>query len=158
MLNICKVCGQKLVLTKEKHYVARDEEEKGLQSIVNNTELTLYDTFDCEVCGSQNIVGERKRVYECYEDEISEEETKESDNVNSPKHYNKHNLECIEEMAILFGEKAVIDFCTCNAWKYRERAPYKGKQEEDDKKADWYISKAKELEERMVNKNERKDK
>ena len=46
----------------------------------------------------------------------------------------------------MFGKQAVIDFCKCNAWKYRYRADFKGNKEEDYKKADWYISKAKELE------------
>lgn len=60
-------------------------------------------------------------------------------NVASPSHYKKHATECIQEMVVLFGWEAVEGFCRCNAWKYRERAPYKGKQIEDDTKADWYI-------------------
>lgn len=60
-------------------------------------------------------------------------------NIASPSHYKKHARECIQEMVILFGWEAVEGFCKCNAWKYRERAPHKGKQVEDDKKADWYI-------------------
>lgn len=59
--------------------------------------------------------------------------------VASPPHYKKHARECIQEMVLLFGWEAVEGFCRCNAWKYRERAPYKGKQAEDDGKADWYI-------------------
>lgn len=57
----------------------------------------------------------------------------------SPLHYKKHARECIQEMVVLFGWEAVEGFCRCNAWKYRERAPHKGKQAEDNKKADWYI-------------------
>ena len=69
-----------------------------------------------------------------------------NDNINSPKHYKQHALESIDEMIIMFGKQAVIDFCKCNAWKYRYRADFKGNKEEDYKKADWYISKSKELE------------
>ena len=47
-------------------------------------------------------------------------------------------------MLLIFGKKAVIDFCALNAWKYRYRAMNKGKCE-DLKKADWYINKIKEL-------------
>lgn len=67
------------------------------------------------------------------------------DNVNHPTHYNENYFECIDEMVLLFGIDAVIAFCRCNAWKYRERAPYKGKATEDNAKADWYLIKAEEL-------------
>jgi hypothetical protein len=48
-------------------------------------------------------------------------------------------------MMIAFGPEAVYHFCICNAWKYKNRAPYKGNFEEDMKKADWYLTKAKEI-------------
>ena len=66
-------------------------------------------------------------------------------NVDHPEHYNKNAYECIDEMVLLFGLDATIAFCRCNAWKYRERAPYKGKFDEDNKKADWYLEKAEQL-------------
>lgn len=69
------------------------------------------------------------------------------DNVNHPTHYNQHPMETIDEMVLLFGKEAVINFCICNAWKYRTRAPYKDKLEEDNAKSDWYLAKAKELKE-----------
>lgn len=69
------------------------------------------------------------------------------DNVNHPQHYNHGSMECIDEMILIFGVEAVMDFCACNAWKYRARAAYKGNPEEDMAKADWYIAKYKELEE-----------
>lgn len=69
-----------------------------------------------------------------------------SDNVNSPKHYNRDGaLECIDEMIAIFGVEAVKHFCICNAWKYRYRAADKN-GEEDMKKSDWYIRKYRELE------------
>lgn len=64
--------------------------------------------------------------------------------VNHPDHYNMHKMECIDEMLLVFSKKSVIEFCKLNAWKYRYRAPFKG-QSEDVQKADWYISKIKEL-------------
>ena len=71
-------------------------------------------------------------------------------NVDHPTHYNQYKFECIDEMVILFGVDAVIDFCKCNAWKYRERAPYKGNEKQDNAKADWYLSMAKQLQESKV--------
>lgn len=76
------------------------------------------------------------------------QDIKSVDPVNEPQHYKQHKFENIEEMEICFGTQAVIHFCICNAWKYRGRAPYKGKFEEDNAKADWYLAKAKELSER----------
>lgn len=67
--------------------------------------------------------------------------------VNHPNHYNQHKFECIEEMIIMFGTKATYYFCICNAWKYRERAPFKGNFEKDNEKADVYLTYAKEIKE-----------
>lgn len=72
--------------------------------------------------------------------DMSLEDDLEHGMVNNPSHYMQHERECIVEMVILFGWEAVDGFCKCNAWKYRERAPYKGSQERDDKKADWYVA------------------
>ena len=70
-----------------------------------------------------------------------------NDVVNNPSHYKQHKFECIDEMIIVFGPETVYNFCICNAWKYRNRAPYKNKFDEDNEKADWYLEKAKELKE-----------
>ena len=60
----------------------------------------------------------------------------------NPNHYkNSTSLECIEAMEIIFGAKAVIDFCVCNAWKYIWRWKNKNGFEDLDK-AKWYIDKA----------------
>lgn len=69
------------------------------------------------------------------------------DPVNQPQHYKQHMFECIDEMIIAFGPEATHSYCICNAWKYRNRAPYKGTFDEDNKKSDWYLAKAKELKE-----------
>lgn len=68
--------------------------------------------------------------------------------VDHPSHYNQGDMECIDEMELIFGVEAVMDFCVCNAWKYRARAAYKGNPEEDMAKANWYLNKYKELMER----------
>lgn len=67
------------------------------------------------------------------------------DVVNHPKHYaDTCSLECIDAMLITFGTNAVIDFCMCNAFKYLWR--YKNKNgQEDLKKAQWYLLKARYL-------------
>lgn len=67
-------------------------------------------------------------------------------NSTDPNHYKQGSMETIDEMILIFGKEAVIDFCKVNAWKYRARAIYKN-GEEDMAKSDWYLEKAKELSE-----------
>lgn len=63
--------------------------------------------------------------------------------INHPDHYKLHKMECIDEMLLIFGKDSLINFCKLNAWKYRYRF---NNNENDLKKADWYINKLKELE------------
>lgn len=103
-------------------------------------------TFQLELKRVSNLLLLMDAALFCGNEKYEEVKKKDSDPVNHPSHYEAHAMESIDEMVIVFGKQAVIDFCKCNAWKYRYRAPYKGKQEEDNEKADWYIKKAKELE------------
>lgn len=65
--------------------------------------------------------------------------------VNHPKHYGREGaMECIDEMVLVFGVEATMNFCLLNAWKYRYRAGAKG-GEEDLRKSDWYLAKYAEL-------------
>ena len=71
--------------------------------------------------------------------------SQEYDVVNKPKHYNREGgFESIEEMEMVFGTEAVMNFCLCNVWKYRYRAADKN-GEEDLRKSDWYMKKYCEL-------------
>lgn len=79
------------------------------------------------------------------------------DMVNEPQHYKQHAMECIDEMVEVFGVEAVKSYCKCAAWKYRYRAPYKGKFEEDNAKADWYLKKLSELDAASIFENEPDD-
>lgn len=70
-----------------------------------------------------------------------------SDNVNHPKHYETGRFECIEVMEEALGTEAVKGFCLCNAFKYIYRCRNKNGIE-DIKKADWYLKKLIEIDER----------
>ena len=68
--------------------------------------------------------------------------------VNHPIHYNRNDaMECIDEMILVFGEKATMMFCLLNVWKYRYRAGQKDSESamKDLTKSDWYLRKYKEL-------------
>lgn len=71
-----------------------------------------------------------------------------NDPVNHPKHYCRESgMESIEEMVVVFGYKAVMNFCLCNVWKYRYRASDKNGAQ-DLAKSDWYMRKYIELKEK----------
>lgn len=50
----CKICGTKFNAIIERHYIA---------AFGSTAEESLYDTFDCPMCGCQVIAKERKRDY-----------------------------------------------------------------------------------------------
>lgn len=86
-----------------------------------------------------------EKILDKWMDETPVQIFKEADMVNHPPHYEREGaMECIDEMLMVFGTKAVMDFCLCNAWKYRYRAANKNGME-DIKKSDWYMAKYKEL-------------
>lgn len=68
------------------------------------------------------------------------------DKIN-PSHYKSYSKETIEMMVAVFGVQAVINYCECNAFKYRMRMGNKPNEtiETDLKKERWYLDKAKEL-------------
>ncbi len=65
---------------------------------------------------------------------------KAGDSVNHPPHYNQGNIEVIE-----FIEDQQLEYHEGNAVKYICRAPHKGRQAEDLKKAIWYLTRKLEL-------------
>lgn len=71
-------------------------------------------------------------------------ELRELEAVNHPSHYNQGGIECIDAMVSAFGKQAVSSFCLCNAFKYIWRADHKNGRE-DIEKANWYLTKYKEL-------------
>ena len=76
-----------------------------------------------------------------------EKEVKEYDYIN-PNHYKDGSMEVIDMMVKIWGVEKVIAHCEITAFKYRMRAGKKPDQpiERDLEKANWYINKAKELE------------
>ncbi len=60
----CKICGCEFHAINEKHYISRDNGKTGLATAFGSeSEVVLYDTYDCPACGSQVIAQERKREY-----------------------------------------------------------------------------------------------
>lgn len=81
--------------------------------------------------------------------EIKEDNNWHHNNVIEPEHYKQGDFETIDEMIIMFGVEAVVQFCKINARKYRARAPYKNNFEQDMEKANTYLKFALQLEESL---------
>lgn len=60
------------------------------------------------------------------------------DNVNSPPHYNQGGIECIDYIESFLTRDEYIGYLRGNVAKYNHRCRYKGKMEEDLRKAQWY--------------------
>ena len=87
----CKACGKDLILDKEHHRVVRENRKVGGLSFDAIMEPQLYDAFDCDICGCQTIIGERKRELvnliinesDTKEDMVEDEDTKDGANSSS---------------------------------------------------------------------------
>ncbi len=85
---------------------------------------------------------------EQYEKEhTSKVETPNYEHVEHPSHYTNYPCEVIDMMVAIWGKEKVADFCEINAFKYRMRMGTKPDNaiEQDLKKEQWYLNKAKEL-------------
>jgi hypothetical protein len=67
--------------------------------------------------------------------------SKDSDDVNSPAHYNYGNVECIEAIQESMTPEAFKGYLKGNTMKYLWRYERKGKQQQDLQKAQWYLNK-----------------
>lgn len=48
-----------------------------------------------------------------------------------PDYYKVREFECIDEMMLVFGKEAVLNFCLLNAWEYRYRAGFEALDEDE---------------------------
>ena len=69
------------------------------------------------------------------------------EHVEHPSHYNHYSSETIDMMVAIWGKEKVADWCEITAFKYRMRMGTKPDNsiEQDLKKEQWYLNKAKEL-------------
>lgn len=69
------------------------------------------------------------------------------EHVEHPSHYNTYGQETISMMVAIWGKERVADWCEITAFKYRMRMGTKPDNsiEQDLKKEQWYLNKAKEL-------------
>lgn len=64
--------------------------------------------------------------------------------MNSPKHYNSGDIECIDAIKASMGILEFAGYLKGNTLKYLWRYSYKGHMVEDLDKAQWYLAKLRE--------------
>ena len=104
---------------------------------------------DCILCGDVGTYVLDKRTYICkcggptmkYETLKSLKENYKEDVVNHPTHYNhnEHGIECIDAIQASMTKEEFNGYLKGNALKYQWRYGYKGKPDEDLRKAEWYL-------------------
>lgn len=137
----CKKCWNTEFVEEEKEEMTLDEMINRLQD--NPCMCDGASDFNCEKCIQNNLqlidyLEELRELKRQQNETKANVEIKEENGnaVDHPAHYQgKH--ECIEVMRVLFGDRAVMDFCKLNSYKYRFRADKKN-GDEDIKKAEWY--------------------
>ena len=85
---------------------------------------------------SPDVILNRMEVKRLESEALSKEQIHE--NVNSPKHYSEGEIECIDAMTSAFGDD-MKTYCKINAFKYIFRSGKKDSEEQDLKKAIWYL-------------------
>ena len=75
--------------------------------------------------------------------------------VNHPSHYNQYDIEVIDMIIKIWGPEAAALWCDITAFKYRMRMGTKPDNsiEQDIKKEQWYLNKAKEIRANIVKEN-----
>lgn len=80
-----------------------------------------------------------KRYLEAIRDfEKTTADSSAEDIVNSPKHYQREGIECIDAMVQVYGRKRVAEYAEISAFKYQWRENLKGDAKNDKKKKIWY--------------------
>lgn len=102
---------------------------EGLILFTKHKDCSWKESFYKEIKDVPNICWQRDSV-----------EEKKEDNVNSPSHYNKGGVECIDAIESSMTKEAFCGYLKGNVIKYMYRYENKGGVE-SLKKAQWYLSK-----------------
>ena len=129
----------------------------------DQTVNSLKDNEDCrktvnsETNNSESLTDYGKKILEAGKraGKIATGKDTEYEMVNHPSHYNQYDIEVIDMIIKIWGPEAAALWCDITAFKYRMRMGTKPDNsiEQDIKKEQWYLNKAKEIRENLINKN-----
>ena len=101
-----------------------------------------YDPLDNDAMTAnanyQHMTAKNYKSHESFQEPDYEDNP--SDMVNHPDHYTCGGMEAIDVIQAKLTDEQFLGYCVANALKYLMRQNYKGKQQEDIKKASWYLS------------------
>lgn len=139
----CKYCREKCgVITldyqmSEDKFVPKEEQPTTEYNGCNDCYYEWLGESDAPCCECKHRFEPgtmaRLKAKDCFKpkEEIANDEI---DMVNHPQHYSAHGIEPID-----YIESHDLNFNLGNVIKYVSRAPYKGTELEDLKKAKWYL-------------------
>ena len=126
----------------------------------DQTVNSLKDNEDCrkavnsEVSESASLTDYGKKILEAGKraGKIATGKDAEYEMVNHPSHYNQYDIEVIDMIIKIWGPEAAALWCDITAFKYRMRMGAKPDNsiEQDIKKEQWYLNKAKEIKENLI--------
>ena len=126
----------------------------------DQTVNSLKDNEDCrkavnsEVSGTASLTDYGKKILEAGKraGKIATGKDAEYEMVNHPSHYNQYDIEVIDMIIKIWGPEAAALWCEITAFKYRMRMGTKPDNsiEQDIKKEQWYLNKAKEIRANLI--------
>lgn len=126
----------------------------------DQTLSSLKDNEDCrkavnsEVSESASLTDYGKKILEAGKKagKIATGKDAEYEMVNHPSHYNQYDIEVIDMIIKIWGPEAAALWCDITAFKYRMRMGTKPDNsiEQDIKKEQWYLNKAKEIKANLI--------
>ena len=126
----------------------------------DQTVNSLKDNEDCrkavnsEVSESASLTDYGKKILEAGKKagKIATGKDAEYEMVNHPSHYNQYDIEVIDMIIKIWGPEAAALWCDITAFKYRMRMGTKPDNsiEQDIKKEQWYLNKAKEIKANLI--------
>ena len=126
----------------------------------DQTVNSLKDNEDCrkavnsEVSGPASLTDYGKKILEAGKraGKIATGKDTEYEMVNHPSHYNQYDIEVIDMIIKIWGPEAAALWCDITAFKYRMRMGTKPDNsiEQDIKKEQWYLNKAKEIKANLI--------
>ena len=133
----------------------------------DQTVNSLKDNEDCrktvnsETNNSESLTDYGKKILEAGKKagkkagKIATGKDTEYEMVNHPSHYNQYDIEVIDMIIKIWGPEAAALWCDITAFKYRMRMGTKPNNsiEQDIKKEQWYLNKAKEIRASIVREN-----
>jgi hypothetical protein len=108
----------------------------------SNYRTDNYDMTDNSYSDNNRRMTDREAdaYYEDYMERMEEAKKLDPDMVNNPDHYTHNGIEAIDVIEAKLTDEQFQGYLQGSVMKYLLRSNYKGKRNEDLKKAQWYLN------------------